>query len=124
MNFPSPTRTKPSTSGTCATLSSATRLCNILEAAGFDVIRANYINDTGLHVIKWLWNYQTRHAGEAPGTDKTRWMGDVYAEANRRLEEDPQGELEVRALYARWDQRDPDVMRLWEQTAPVVSGGF
>ena len=66
-------------------------LCNILEAAGFEVIRANYINDTGLHVIKWLWNYQARHAGEAPGADKTRWMGDIYAEANRRLEEDPQG---------------------------------
>ncbi|MDZ4159072.1 MAG: arginine--tRNA ligase, partial [Anaerolineaceae bacterium] len=30
-------------------------LCNILEAAGLDVIRANYIGDIGLHVIKWLW---------------------------------------------------------------------
>ncbi len=99
-------------------------LCNILEAAGFEVIRANYINDTGLHVIKWLWNYQARHAGEAPGTDKTRWMGDIYAEANRRLEEDPQGELEVRLLYARWDQRDPDVMRLWEQTRRWSLEGF
>jgi arginyl-tRNA synthetase len=29
-------------------------ICNILEAAGYDVIRAIYINDTGLHVIKWL----------------------------------------------------------------------
>ena len=99
-------------------------LCNILDAAGFDVIRANYINDTGLHVIKWLWDYQEHHAGEVPGADKTRWMGDIYAEANRRLEEDPNGEVEVRALYARWDQRDADVMRLWEQTRLWSLEGF
>jgi arginyl-tRNA synthetase len=99
-------------------------LCNILDAAGFDVVRANYINDTGLHVIKWLWNYQKQHAGEAPGVDKTRWMGDIYAEANRRLEEDPGGEAEVRALYARWDRRDPEVMRLWEQTRLWSLEGF
>lgn len=99
-------------------------LCNILEAAGFDVIRANYINDTGLHVIKWLWDYQKHHAGEVPGADKTRWMGDIYAEANRRLEEDPNGEVEVRLLYARWDQRDAEVMRLWEQTRLWSLEGF
>ena len=99
-------------------------LCNILDAAGFDVVRANYINDTGLHVIKWLWDYQKTHAGETPGSDKTRWMGDIYAEANRRLEEDPAGETEVRSLYARWDQRDPEVMRLWEQTRLWSLEGF
>ena len=105
-------------------LFSAMHLCNILDAAGFDVVRANYINDTGLHVIKWLWDYQKAHAGETPGSDKTRWMGDIYAEANRRLEEDPAGETEVRALYARWDQRDPEVMRLWEQTRLWSLEGF
>ncbi|MGB9674061.1 MAG: arginine--tRNA ligase [Anaerolineales bacterium] len=99
-------------------------LCNILEAAGNEVIRANYINDTGLHVIKWLWNYQKFHAGEEPGEDKTRWMGDLYAEANKRIEENPQLEDEVRALYARWDQRDPDIMALWEKTRQWSLEGF
>lgn len=99
-------------------------LCNILEAAGYVVIRANYINDTGLHVIKWLWNYQKYHNGERPGEDKTRWMGDIYAEANRRLEENPQYETEVRALYTRWDERDEAVMKLWEQTRQWSLEGF
>jgi len=99
-------------------------LCNILDAAGYEVIRANYINDTGLHVIKWLWNYQKFHAGEHPGQDKTRWMGDIYAEANRRLEENPELETEVRNLYARWNQRDPQVMTLWEETRQWSLEGF
>ncbi|MCS7247373.1 MAG: arginine--tRNA ligase [Anaerolineales bacterium] len=99
-------------------------LCNILEAAGNEVIRANYINDTGLHVIKWLWNYQKYHAGEEPGEDKTRWMGDLYAEANRRLEENPELESEVRQLYARWDQRDPEILALWEKSRQWSLEGF
>jgi arginyl-tRNA synthetase len=91
-------------------------LCRILEFAGYDVVRANYIGDMGLHVIKWLWNYTQHHMGEKPPEDATRWMGDLYTEAIQRLEQDPELETEVRALYARWDRRDPEVVALWEET--------
>src|SRR5690606_382949 len=73
-------------------------VARILEFAGYDVVRANYPGDMGLHVIKWLWNYMKHHMGEVPPEDITRWMGDLYAEANRRLEENPELEAEVRAL--------------------------
>lgn len=99
-------------------------ICNILEAAGYDVVRANYINDTGLHVIKWLWNYQKHHMGEQPGDDKTRWMGDLYVEANRRLEDQPELEPEVRDLFTRWDQRQSDVVELWKKTRQWSLEGF
>ena len=99
-------------------------LARLLDAAGYDVIRANYPGDMGLHVMKWLWNYATHHRGERPGADITRWMGDLYAEANRRLEENPELEAEVRALYVRWDQRDPEVVALWEETRQWSLDGF
>jgi len=99
-------------------------LCRILAFAGYDVVRANYPGDIGLHVIKWLWNYMNFHAGEKPVTDITRWMGDIYAEANRRLEENPELETEVRALYGRWDRRDADVVKLWEETRQWSLTGF
>ncbi len=100
-------------------------VCRILEAAGYDVVRANYIGDIGLHVIKWLWNYMKYHNGEAPpAEDKTRWMGDLYAEATRRLDEHPELEAEVRALFARWDARDPEVVALWEKTRQWSLEGF
>ena len=91
-------------------------LCRILEFAGYEVVRANYIGDMGLHVIKWLWNYIQHHLGEKPPEDTTSWMGDLYTEAIQRLEGDPELEAEVRALYARWDRRDPEVVALWEET--------
>ncbi|MFO8035824.1 MAG: arginine--tRNA ligase [Anaerolineales bacterium] len=99
-------------------------VCRILEFAGFDVVRANYYGDIGLHVIQWLWNYMTFHSGEKPPQDTTRWMGDLYAEAVRRLEENPEYEKEVRALYARWDQRDPEVVELWKKTREWSIEGF
>lgn len=99
-------------------------LARILKFAGYDVVRANYPGDIGLHVIKWLWNYVTRHAGERPEKDITQWMGDIYAEANRRLDADPSLEAEVRALYGRWDRRDPEVVKLWEETRQWSLDGF
>jgi arginyl-tRNA synthetase len=96
---------------------------NILETAGYEVVRANYIGDIGLHVIKWLWNYLKRHNGEEPGADRMRWMTDLYTEADRHYE-DPGAEEEVRALFARWDRRDPDIVDLWKKSREWSLEGF
>ncbi len=64
------------------------------------------------------------HAGEKPEKDITRWMGDMYAQACRRLDENPELEAEVRSLYARWDQRDPEVVALWQETRQWSLDGF
>lgn len=99
-------------------------ICNILEWAGYDVVRANYPGDSGLHVIKWIWNYQKNHAGEEPPEDKIRWMGDIYVEANRLLEENPDLEAEMREVFAQWEARDPDFMALYEKTHQWSREGF
>ncbi len=99
-------------------------ISRILEYAGYDVVRANYPGDIGLHVIKWLWNYMKFHKDEKPERDVTHWMGSLYAEANKRLEENPDFENEVRALYKRWDQRDPEVVELWKETRQWSLDGF
>lgn len=99
-------------------------VCRILEYAGYDVVRANYYGDIGLHVIKWLWNYQKYHDGETPPPDATRWMGDLYAEATRRLEENPDLDSEIRTLYARWDQQETEIVDLWEKTRQWSVDGF
>jgi len=92
-------------------------VCEIIAFSGSKVIRSNYIGDIGLHVIKWLWNYIHYHNGEEPPRDgMTRWMGGLYAEAVKRLEENPDLDEQVRALFKRWDERDPQIVALWKQT--------
>ena len=99
-------------------------VCNILEASGKKVIRANYIGDIGLHVIKWMCNYEMYHAGERPGEDKMRWMADLYSEADRRFHEQEGFEEIVRAYFARWDEGDERIHDLWLQTRQWSMDGF
>jgi arginyl-tRNA synthetase len=99
-------------------------LARILECAGYDIIRANYPGDIGLHVIKWLWNYMKFHKGERPDKDITRWMGTIYAEAIKRLESDPELEKEIRETYNQWDRRDPELVAIWEETRQWSLDGF
>jgi arginyl-tRNA synthetase len=51
-------------------------------------------------------------------------MGQVYADASHRLEENPDLEAEVRVVYARWDKRDPEIVGLWEKTRQWSLEGF
>ncbi len=99
-------------------------LARIIEFAGYEVVRANYPGDMGLHVIKWLWGYLKYHNGEEPETDITQWMGKVYADASHRLEENPDFETEVREVYSRWDKRDPEIVELWKKTRQWSLEGF
>jgi len=98
-------------------------VCRILEFNGYNVIRANYLGDIGLHVVKWMWNYLKNHPGEEPGEDKTHWMNDIYAEADRLFQK-PENEAEVRELYALWNERDPEIVALWEKTRQWSLEGF
>lgn len=61
---------------------------NILDAAGFPVLQATYPGDIGMHVIRCLWCYLAFHEGEEPKDPlkRGRWLGEVYAEANARLD--------------------------------------
>jgi arginyl-tRNA synthetase len=61
-------------------------LCRVMEFAGFEVMKANYIGDIGMHVIKCLWCYQRFHQGEEPPMrERGRWLGDIYTESDQRL---------------------------------------
>ncbi len=62
-------------------------LSNILKFAGYSVLTANYLGDTGAHVIKCLWGYLRFYEGKEPEVAKGRWLGEVYAEAHRVLTE-------------------------------------
>ncbi len=99
-------------------------VCNILEASGKKVIRANYIGDIGLHVIKWMCNYEMYHSGEQPGADTMRWMADLYSEADRRFVSEPEFEAAVRAYFGRWDAGEQHLKDLWKQTRDWSMEGF
>ncbi len=124
VEFSQPNTHKAFHVGHLRTLMLGAAVSNILEFAGWEVVRANYIGDIGLHVMKWLWNYLTNHKGEEPGKDRIRWLGDIYTEADNRFHADPEVEKAVRALFQRWETRDPELVALWEKTRRWSLEGF
>lgn len=60
----------------------------ILAAAGYPVMEATYPGDIGMHVIKCLWCYERFHQSGEPADpiERGRWIGQVYAESDARLE--------------------------------------
>lgn len=99
-------------------------ISNILEFAGYDTVRANYLGDIGWHVVKWLWCYLRFHEGEQPEGDRTRWMQEIYAEATQLVEEKPEYEAEAREVFAKWEDRDQELIELWKKTRQWSIEGF
>lgn len=106
--------------GTCLGAS----LVDILRYEGYEVVSANLINDTGSHVAKWLWCYLTYHKGEQPPEKKSKWLEGIYVEASHRLREHPEYEKEVKEMLQKLEQKDKEIVELWEKTKQWSLGEF
>jgi len=100
-------------------------LSRILEAAGYDVIRANYQGDIGPHVAKCLWGFLKLHKGVAPKNgSKGRWLGKVYAEASAKFAASKKVESEVEAINNKLYVRDKKITAAWKKTRGWSLGYF
>lgn len=97
-------------------------LARIVSFAGFETIRASYPGDIGLGVITCMWAYNKFHAGQEPQGvhERGQWLASIYTQANTLVreagdEENPHS-LEIREMYRKWDNQDPQVRKLWHDT--------
>lgn len=83
-------------------------LSRILRHAGYEVIQANYMGDTGAHIAKWLWHY-LKNPEEPPADQQERekWIASIYVRAVKALAEQPEAEQEVAQILQELDQRTP-----------------
>lgn len=91
-------------------------LSRILEFSGYRVIRANYQGDIGPHVARCIWGFLKLHGGREPPEDKGKWLGQVYAEASRRLKEDEELKKEVDEINKKIYAGDPKISGIWKRT--------
>ena len=104
-------------------------LSRIVEYDGFDTVRASYPGDIGLGVITVVWFYDKFYRGQEPEGihERGQWLLKLYVEANELLaekeDETPeeiarreQYDAERREMYRKWDEGDPEVRDLWQET--------
>lgn len=88
----------------------------IMDAAGKDVIPVSYIGDSGTDVAKCLWGYRTFHADDAIPENKAKFLGEMYVEASRKLDEDESLKEGVAEIQQLLESGDETLVALWEET--------
>ncbi len=119
-------------------------IAEIYKATGKPVIKTQIINDRGIHICKSMLAWQKFGRGETPessGMKGDHLVGKYYVEFDKHYKEQvkalmtqgvPEDEaknraplmVEARDMLRRWEQKDPEVMRLWEMMNRWVLDGF
>lgn len=119
-------------------------VAQILAAAGYEVIKANLVNDRGIHICKSMLAWQKFGNGETP--ESTGMKGDhlvgkyyvifdkAYKKQIEELKAAGQTEdeakknapliLEAQQMLQKWEAHDQEVINLWETMNGWVYAGF
>ena len=119
-------------------------VAQIMQAAGYEVIKTNLVNDRGIHICKSMLAYQLFGQGETPessGTKGDHLVGKYYVAFDKaykeeietlkkagKTEDQAKAEapilLQAQAMLLAWEQQDPEVLALWERMNSWVFAGF
>jgi len=91
-------------------------IVNLNKYIGDKVIAATYVNDVGLHVAKCLWAYLKFHKDEEPKENKTNFLGKIYTEAVKKLDQDEKLKDEIDDILIKLEKKDKEIMKIWKKT--------
>ncbi len=136
VEFSSPNTNKPLHLGHVRNILLGWSTSKIKEAAGFEVIKTQIINDRGVHICKSMVAWEKYANGETPassGMKGDKLIGKYYVTYNTVAEEqekeledgkEPPILTEARAMLKKWEANDPDVRALWAKMNSWVYAGF
>jgi len=119
-------------------------VAELLKASGYEVVKANLVNDRGIHICKSMVAYQHFGNGETPASSglkgdhlagKYYVLFDSHYKAQQKsLIEAGQSEEEAKKnapilqeaqeMLRKWEDQDPEVIALWNQMNGWVYAGF
>jgi arginyl-tRNA synthetase len=119
-------------------------VAELLKASGYEVVKANLVNDRGIHICKSMVAYQHFGNEETPASSglkgdhlagKYYVLFDSHYKAQQKgLMEGGQSEedakknapllLEAQEMLRKWEDQDPEVIGLWSKMNGWVYAGF
>lgn len=119
-------------------------VAQILSANGYKVVKANLVNDRGIHICKSMLAYQKFGNGETPessGIKGDHLVGKYYVEFDKHYkveiealkekglsEDDAKKQapllLEAQEMLLKWENGDAETIALWEKMNEWVFAGF
>lgn len=144
IEYSSPNTNKPLHFGHLRNNFLGAAMASILKTQGHEVVKANLINDRGIHICKsmiaWM-RYANQASPASTGIKGDHLVGDYYVKFNEIFKEEvaqltasgmevavaeKQAPilLEAQALLLKWEQGDADTRALWKQMNDWVYEGF
>ena len=124
IEFPSPNTNKQLHLGHLRNMALGESTSRIFESQGFKVVRANLLNDRGIHICKSMLAYQKWGNNSSPDKKEDHFVGDFYVLFSKKAKENPKFEQEAQELLKLWESKDPKTIALWEKMNGWVISGF
>jgi arginyl-tRNA synthetase len=91
-------------------------LANIYTFTTHKVIPVSYLGDIGAHVAKSIWALEKFHKKDKFPKNKGKFLGEIYVEANKKLENNDKYKKEVSEVLQKLENKDPKLTKLWKET--------
>lgn len=126
VEYASPNTNKPLHLGHIRNVLLGYSISEIFKTKGHTVIKANLVNDRGIHICKSMLAWQKFGKGETPqssGLKGDQLVGKYYVEFDKaykaecaKLEDENDSKLmaEAREMLLKWEADDPEVVELWK----------
>ena len=102
-------------------------ISRILETTGHRVVKANLVNDRGVHICKSMLAWKRWGIGSTPeseGLKGDHFVGSWYVRFAQEAVENQTLEDDVQTMLQQWEADDPETLKLWETMNTWVYDGF
>jgi arginyl-tRNA synthetase len=99
----------------------------LYEAVGCDVVKANLVNDRGVHICKSMLAWKKWGNGATPETEGKKgdhFVGNWYVRFSREADTDSSLEKEAQDMLLKWEAGDTETVRIWKLMNEWVYAGF
>jgi arginyl-tRNA synthetase len=102
-------------------------VANLLEKCAYQVVKANLVNDRGVHICKSMLAYQNWGEGKTPEDRQVRgdqFVGDFYVLYDQKSKENPDLDEQVQKMLLAWESGEAETVSLWRKMNDWVLSGF
>ncbi len=127
VEYLSPNTNKPLHLGHLRNGVTGVAVINTLSASGQSVMKAEIINDRGVHICKAMLAYQLWGEGATPelsGKKPDHFFGDWYVRFAQEAEKDPTLNDRAQEMLQKWEAGDVEVRQLWLKVRQWVLDGW
>ena len=115
IEFSSPNANKPLHIGHLRNNIIGITLSNLLGFTNHKVIKANLINDRGIHISQTMLAYKKWYDKKSPHMKSDHFVGELYVLFNKKLKENQKLEDKAQELLKKWEQKDKETIQLWKK---------